>query len=296
MIAQYAKWLKVSGEVPWRQPLSSINFLLTSDAWRQDHNGYSHQNPGFINSLLTKKGSVLRITLPPDANTLVETIERCLRSTGYVNLVVATKQPLPQWLTMEEAKEHASAGTSIWRWASTDDGLDPDVVLACAGTVPTRETLAATDLLAHDVPDLRVRVVNVMDLMRLDSRGGHPHALGREDFEALFTADKPVIFDFHGYPSAIHQLISARPDPERFHVKGYIEEGITTTPYDMLVRNGTSRHQLAIEAIRRTGRASSRSGARAIDRYLLELEEHKDSIREHGEDPAAITGWRWPGR
>jgi xylulose-5-phosphate/fructose-6-phosphate phosphoketolase len=280
MIAQYAKWLKVSGEVPWRQPLSSINFLLTSDAWRQDHNGYSHQNPGFINSLLTKKGSVLRITLPPDANTLVETI----------------KQPLPQWLTMEEAQEHASAGASIWRWASTDEGLDPDVVLACAGTVPTRETLAAADLLARDLPDLRVRVVNVMDLMRLDSRGGHPHALKREDFEALFTADKPVIFDFHGYPSAIHQLISARPDPQRFHVKGYIEEGITTTPYDMLVRNGTSRHQLAIEAIRRTARASSAAGARAIDRYLLELEEHKEYIRKNGEDPATITGWRWPGR
>jgi xylulose-5-phosphate/fructose-6-phosphate phosphoketolase len=296
MIAQYAKWLKASSEVPWRQPLSSTNFLLTSDAWRQDHNGYSHQNPGFINSLLTKKGTVLRITLPPDANTLVETIERCMRSTGYVNLVVATKQPLPQWLAMDEAKEHASAGASIWRWASTDGGLDPDVVLACAGTVPTRETLAAADLLSRDVPDLRVRVVNVMDLMRLDSRGGHPHALPRETFEALFTADKPVVFDFHGYPSAIHQLISARPDPERFHVKGYIEEGITTTPYDMLVRNGTSRHQLAVEAIRRAGRAQSRSGARAIDRYLLDLEDHKRFIRENGDDPESITTWRWPGR
>ena len=294
MIAQYAKWLKVSKEVPWRPPLASLNLLLTSDAWRQDHNGYSHQNPGFINSLLTKKGSVLRITLPCDANTLVETIARCLRSTGYINLVIATKQPLPQWLSMDDAKAHASAGVSIWRWASTDDGIDPDVVMAAAGMVPTMETLAAIDLLRTDVPDLRVRMVNVMDLLRLDSRRSHPHALEPEPFNALFTTDRPVVFSFHGYPSAIHQLISARPNPLRFHVRGYSEEGITTTPFDMLVRNGTSRFQLATEAIRRAGRAETRDGARAIDRYLLRLEEHAAWIREHGEDPAEITGWRWP--
>jgi xylulose-5-phosphate/fructose-6-phosphate phosphoketolase len=294
MIAQYAKWLKVSKEVPWRPPLASLNLLLTSDAWRQDHNGYSHQNPGFINSLLTKKGSVLRITLPCDANTLVETIARCLRSTGYINLVVATKQPLPQWLTMDEAKAHASAGVSIWRWASTDDGIDPDVVMAAAGMVPTMETLAAIDLLRTDVPNLRIRMVNVMDLLRLDSRRSHPHALEPEPFNALFTTDRPVVFSFHGYPSAIHQLISARPNPVRFHVRGYAEEGITTTPFDMLVRNGTSRFQLAIEAIRRAGLAETRDGARAVDRSLLRLEEHAAYIREHGEDPEDLIGWRWP--
>jgi xylulose-5-phosphate/fructose-6-phosphate phosphoketolase len=292
-IAQYAKWLKVSSETPWRPPLSSLNILLTSDAWRQDHNGYSHQNPGFINSLLTKKGTVLRITLPPDANTLTETMARCLRSTGYINLVIATKQPLPQWLSMDDAKAHASAGASIWRWASTDDGLDPDVVLAAAGMVPTNEVLAAADLLARDLPDLRVRVVNVMDLMRLESRRSHPHALEPEPFNALFTLEAPIIFSFHGYPSAIHQLISARPNPGRFHVRGYIEEGITTTPFDMLVRNGTSRFQLAIEAIRRAGRADTRDGARAIDRFLLEIEEHESYIREHGKDPDDVAGWRW---
>jgi xylulose-5-phosphate/fructose-6-phosphate phosphoketolase len=292
MIAQYAKWLKVSNEIPWRPPTASLNLLLTSDAWRQDHNGYSHQNPGFINSLLTKKGTVLRITLPPDANTLLETISRCLRSTGYINLVVATKQPLPQWLSMDEAKAHATAGASIWRWASTDEGIDPDVVLASAGMIPTHEALAATDLLRRDVPDLRVRVVNVMDLMRLESRRSHPHALEGEPFDALFTADKPVVFSFHGYPSAIHQLISARPNATRFHVRGYSEEGITTTPFDMLIRNGNSRYQLAIEALRRAER-TDRAATAAVDRYRLAIEEHGRYIREHGEDPTEITSWRW---
>ena len=295
MIAQFAKWLKVESETDWRPPISSLNILLTSDAWRQDHNGYSHQNPGFINSLLTKKGSVLRITLPPDANTLVETIERCLRSVGYINLVIATKQPLPQWLSIEQARAHATAGASIWRWASTDDGVDPDVILASAGMVPTNEILAAADLLGQDVPELRVRVVNVMDLMRLDSRGGHPHSLPADQFEQLFTHDRHVVFSFHGYPSAIHQLISARPDPTRFHVKGYVEEGITTTPFDMLIRNGVSRYQLAIEAIRRSG-AQLPGASAAVDRYLLRLEDHQRHIAEHGEDPEDITAWRWPPR
>jgi xylulose-5-phosphate/fructose-6-phosphate phosphoketolase len=292
MIAQFAKWLKVESEVDWRPRISSLNILLTSDAWRQDHNGYSHQNPGFINSLLTKKGSVLRITLPPDSNTLVETVKRCLNSVGYINLVVATKQPLPQWLSMDEAKDHASAGASIWRWASTDEGVDPDVVLAAAGMVPTNEILAATELLRRDVPDLRVRVVNVMDLMRLDSRGGHPHALPDDSFEQLFTRDKHVVFSFHGYPSAIHQLISARREPTRFHVRGYVEEGITTTPFDMLIRNGVSRYQLAIEAIKRAG-SDLPGAAAAIDRYLLRLEEHQRHIEVHGEDPEDIIAWRW---
>ena len=194
---------------------------------------------------------------------------------------------------MEDAKAHATAGASIWRWASTDDGIDPDVVMAAAGMVPTNEALAAVDLLGRDVPELRLRVVNVMDLMRLESRRSHPHALEPEPFNALFTLDKPVVFSFHGYPSAIHQLISARPNPHRFHVRGYIEEGITTTPFDMLIRNGTSRFQLAIEAIRRSGRADSREGQRAIDRYLLEIEEHTAFIRENGQDMEDVTTWRW---
>jgi xylulose-5-phosphate/fructose-6-phosphate phosphoketolase len=293
MIAQFAKWLKVSAEVDWRPPISSLNLLLTSDAWRQDHNGYSHQNPGFINSLLTKKGSVLRITLPPDANTLVETVERCLNSTGYINLVIATKQPLPQWLSIDEARAHATAGVSIWRWASVGEGVAPDVVLAAAGMVPTNEILAAADLLRRDVPDLRVRVVNVMDLMRLDSRGGHPHALPNEDFDQLFTPDKHVIFSFHGYPSAIHQLISARREPTRFHVHGYVEEGVTTTPFDMLIRNNVSRYQLAIDAIRRAG-GHLPGAAAAVDRYLVAIEGHERYIVLNGEDPADITAWRWP--
>jgi xylulose-5-phosphate/fructose-6-phosphate phosphoketolase len=292
-IAQFAKWLKVSSETPWRPPIASLNLLLTSDAWRQDHNGYSHQNPGFINSLLTKKGTVLRITLPCDANTLAETVARCLRSVGYINLVVATKQPLPQWLTMEEAKAHATAGVSIWRWASTEQGIDPDIVLAAAGMVPTNETLAAADLLRRDMPDLRIRVVNVMDLMRLESRRSHPHAMEADEFNAIFTMDRPIVFSFHGYPSAIHQLISARPNPTRFHVRGYSEEGITTTPFDMLIRNGASRYQLAIEAIRRADLATTREGAAAIDRYRLAMEAHAEYIREHGEDPSDITSWRW---
>lgn len=292
MIAQFAKWLKVAQEVDWRPPISSLNILLTSDAWRQDHNGYSHQNPGFINSLLNKKGSVLRITLPPDANTLVETVERCLASVGYINLVIATKQELPQWLSMEEAREHATSGVSIWRWASTEEGIDPDVVLAAAGMVPTNEVLAAVELLRHDLPALRVRVVNVMDLMRLDSRGGHPHALPADRFDELFTHDRHVVLSFHGYPSAIHQLISARPAPTRFHVHGYSEEGVTTTPFDMLIRNGVSRYQLAIDAIRRAGSALPGAEA-AIDRYLLRMEAHRQYIAEHGEDPDDITGWRW---
>jgi len=294
MVAQFAKWLKVADEVDWRPPIASLNLLLTSDAWRQDHNGYSHQNPGFINSLLNKKGSVLRITLPPDANTLVETIERCLNSVGYINLVIATKQDLPQWLSVEEAHAHADAGAGIWRWASTEDGIDPDVVLAAAGMVPTNEALAAADLLRQDLPELRVRMVNVMDLMRLDSRGGHPHSLPDETFDQLFTRDRHIVFSFHGYPSAIHQLISARHEPTRFHVHGYFEEGVTTTPFDMLIRNGVSRYQLAIDAIRRAGRELPGASA-AIDRYLLRLEEHGRYISEHGEDPEDITAWRWPG-
>ena len=295
MVNQYAKYLKVHRETSWRAPLASLNFLLTSEGWRQDHNGYSHQGPGFINSLMNKKGSILRIYLPPDANTLVSTIDHCLRSTDYINLVIATKQPMPQWLSMDEAVAHCAAGASAWGWASTDDGRDPDIVLAAAGNIPTREALAAADLLRRDVPELRVRVVNVTDLMVLDSQKHHPHGMNAAAFEALFTRDRPVVFTFHGYPSAIHQLIYDRPRPERFHVKGYIEEGTTTTPFDMLARNGTSRYQLASEAIRRAGTLGTPGEAR-IQEYEARLAEHGAYIRGHGDDPEEITGWRWPER
>jgi xylulose-5-phosphate/fructose-6-phosphate phosphoketolase len=292
MVAQYAKYLKVHREQPWRAPLSSLTFLLTSEGWRQDHNGYSHQGPGFINSLLTKKGSTLRIYLPPDANTLVSTVDHCLRSTDYINLIVATKQPMPQWLSMDEAVAQCAAGASIWPWASTEQGAAPDVVLAAAGNVPTRETLAAADLLRRDLPDLRVRVVNVIDLMVLSSLRHHPHGLAGSAFTDLFTADRPVVFAFHGYPSAIHQLVYDRPAAERFHVRGYIEEGTTTTPFDMLVRNGMSRYQLAIESIRRAAPAGAGSEA-LISRYEERLADHRAYIGREGEDPESVSGWRW---
>jgi len=295
MVAQYAKYLKVHREQPWRAPLSSLTFLLTSEGWRQDHNGYSHQGPGFINSLLNKKGSILRIYLPPDANTLVSTVDHCLRSTDYINLIVATKQPMPQWLSMDEAVAHCAAGASVWSWASTAGGQEPDLILAAAGNVPTRETLAAAELLRRDLPGLRVRVVNVTDLMALGTRKHHPHGLTASAFDDLFTADRPVVFAFHGYPSAIHQLVYDRPVPERFHVKGYIEEGTTTTPFDMLVRNGMSRYQLAIEAIRRAVLPGSDGDAR-IREYEARLAEHRAYITREGDDPVGISGWRWSGR
>ena len=294
MVNQYAKWLKMSQESPFRQPVPSLNYLLTSDTWRQDHNGYSHQGPGFINALLNKKGSITRIYLPPDANTLVSTLDHCLKSTGYINLVVATKQPLPQWLTMDEAIRHCDAGASVWEWASHGDMANPDVVIASAGNIPTIEALAAARLLREHLPELSVRVVNVVDLLVLDSGGGprHPHSLGEEEFASVFTADKPVIFDFHGYPTAIHQLIYRRPNPGRFHVRGYIEEGTTTTPFDMLVRNHTSRYHLAREALRRAPGIASRA-APIIDLLDGKLREHETYITRHGVDMPEIRDWTW---
>jgi xylulose-5-phosphate/fructose-6-phosphate phosphoketolase len=292
MANQYGKWLKMSAETPWREPVPSLTYLLTSDTWRQDHNGFSHQGPGFINSLLTKKGSIVRIYLPPDANTLVSTLNHCLASTGYINLVIATKQPLPQWLTMEEAIAHNDAGASIWAWAGQGDAEQPDVVLAGAGNVPTIEVLAAAKLLREELPELAVRVVNVVDLLVLDSVAGHPHRMDDEEFARLFTADRPVIFNFHGYPSAIHQLIYKRSHPQRFHVRGYVEEGTTTTPFDMLVRNQTSRYHIVMEALRRVSGFSSRA-APIIERYERKLREHRRYIEQEGVDPPEIRDWTW---
>ena len=292
MANQYAKFLKAAREVPWREPVSSLNYILTSEGWRQEHNGYSHQGPGFINTMLNKKSSVVRVYLPPDANTMLATMEHCLASTGYINVVIASKAALPQWLSLDDARSHCRAGASDWRWAGTAGDDPPDVVLACAGTIPTVETLAAAQLLRVDAPELRVRVVNVTDLLVLAEAGDHTHGLAEPEFEALFGRDLPVVFDFHGYPSAVHQLLHHRPQPERFHVKGYIEEGTTTTPFDLLVANGVSRYQLAIEALRRSPGWASRAGA-MIAEYERCLRQHRRYITTHDADPPEIAGWSW---
>jgi xylulose-5-phosphate/fructose-6-phosphate phosphoketolase len=309
MVNQYSKFLKMSrDEAPWREPVASLNYLLTSVGWRQDHNGYSHQAPGFINSLLTKKEFIARVYLPPDANTLLCTLEQCLSSTGQVNLMIASKHPLPQWLSLEEAREHCRRGASVWDWASSDSGGEPDVVLAACGTIPTIETLAAAQHLRQETPDVRVRVVNVTDLFTLAHPDSHPHGLPEETFVDLFTENRPVIFNFHGYPSAIHQLLHRRPVQERFHVRGYAEEGTTTTPFDLLIMNGVSRYQLVIETLRRadvslSDQVPGASGAfavrslpdaeRAVDKFEKLLVEHRRYIREHGNDPPDILEWTW---
>jgi xylulose-5-phosphate/fructose-6-phosphate phosphoketolase len=293
MVNQYAKWLKVSREVPWRKPIASLNYLLTSHAWRQDHNGYSHQGPGFINTLLTKKKSVVRIYLPPDTNCLLHIMDHCLKTYDYVNLIITTKQPMPQWLNLKAAKEHAEHGISIWQWASNDDG-NPDVVLASAGDIPTFEILAAASLLRQEVPELKVRVVNVMDLLTLESHLDHPHGIDDATFIKIFTKNCPVIFGFHGYPRVIHELVHHHHEPTRFHVRGYIEEGTTTTPFDMVARNRLSRYHLAIEALRRVARLHSKVGC-IIEKFEQQLVANHKYIQEHDEDMPEIRDWQWKG-
>ena len=312
MVNQYGKFLKMSkDEAPWRDPVPSINYLLTSVGWRQDHNGYSHQVPGFINSMLNRKEDTARVYLPPDANTLVATMDRCLDSTRTINLVIASKHPLPQWLSMDDAKEHVAKGASEWKWASTDVSGDPDIVLASCGTIPTIELLATTALLREHVPDLRIRFVNVTNLFTLALPELHPDGMTQEDFMELFTTERPVLFNFHGYPSAVHQLIHRRPLQERFHVRGYAEEGTTTTPFDLLAMNGVDRYQLGIEALSRIDIDASEavrgaSGAFAvrsiegaqetIDQFRKKLEEHRKYIRAEGNDPPEILEWTWGRR
>lgn len=291
MLNQYAKWLKVSREVPWRRPLASLNYLLTSHVWRQDHNGYSHQVPSFINNVVNKKSTVARIYFPPDANCLLSVTDHCLKSRDYVNLIVASKQMIPQWLDMDAAREHCARGASVWEWASNDGG-DPDVVLAAAGDVPTEEIVAAALLLRRELPELRVRVVNVVDLFTIISHRDHPHGLDHGAFIDLFTNDRPVIFAFHGYPRLIHELVHHRPNSNRFHVHGYMEEGRTTTPFDMLVLNGMSRYHLAIAALHRATRFRSRAGG-VIDKFQERLAAHGIYIREHDVDLPEIVDWRW---
>ncbi len=292
MVNQHAKWLKVSRELPWRRPIPSLNYLLTSHVWRQDHNGFSHQDPGFIDHLVNKKGGVVRVYLPPDANTLLSVMDHCLRSRDYINVVVAGKQPAPTWLDPEAASRHCARGLGIWEWASTDAG-DPDVVLACAGDVPTLEILAAADLLRRYLPELRVRVVNVVDLMRLQPAAEHPHGLADPEYDAIFTTDRPVIFAYHGYPWLIHRLTYRRHGHDNLHVRGYTEEGTTTTPFDMVVMNNVDRFHLVIDVIDRVP-GLARSAASVRQALVDKRAEHHDYIRATGADLPEVSEWSWP--
>jgi xylulose-5-phosphate/fructose-6-phosphate phosphoketolase len=291
MFNQHAKWLKVTRKLPWRAPIASLNYLLSSHVWRQDHNGFSHQDPGFIDHIANKKADVVRIYLPPDANTLLSVADHCLRSRNYVNLIIAGKQPHPVWLDMDSAVRHCTKGLGVFEWASNDAG-NPDVVMACAGDVPTLETLAAVGELREFVPDIRIRVVNVVDLMTLQPSGEHPHGLPDEEFDDLFTKDKPIIFAFHGYPTLIHRLTYRRHNHHNLHVRGYKEEGTTTTPFDMTVLNNMDRFQLTYDAIRRIPHLESLI-PKAADWYYAKIQRHKKYVMECGEDMPEVRDWRW---
>ena len=296
MFNQHAKWLNTTRRLAWRKPIASLNYLLTSHVWRQDHNGNSHQDPGFIDHVVNKKADVVRVYLPPDANTLLSVADHCLRSRNYVNVIVAGKQPAPQWLTVDEADAHCTAGIGVWSWASTDGGANPDVVLACAGDVPTMETLAAVSILREKLPSLRVRVVNVIDLMTLQPEVEHPHGLSDDAFDALFTTDRPIVFAFHGYPWLIHRLTYRRNGHDNLHVRGYKEEGTTTTPFDMTVLNDLDRFDLVIDVIDRVPKLAG--DARAADVIAWcerKLTEHTAYVRRYGDDMPEVKDWRWPG-
>jgi xylulose-5-phosphate/fructose-6-phosphate phosphoketolase len=292
MVNQHAKWLKTTREIAWRKPIASLNYLLSSLVWRQDHNGFSHQDPGFIDHLLNKKADVVRIYLPPDANTLLSVADHCLRSKNYVNLIVAGKQPAPQWLNIEEAIAHCTTGLGVWQWASNDEG-GPEVVMACCGDVPTMEALAAVCLLRERIPDLRIRVVNIVDLMALQPQSEHPHGLADEDYDRIFPPGAPTIFAFHGYPWLIHRLTYRRHNHDNLHVRGYKEEGTTTTPFDMCVLNNIDRFQLTLDAIKRVPRLAAKTDA-AQQWYSEQIQRHKLYVAENGDDLPEIKDWRWP--
>jgi xylulose-5-phosphate/fructose-6-phosphate phosphoketolase len=293
MFNQHAKWLKVTRHIDWRRPIASLNYLLTSHVWRQDHNGFTHQDPGFIDHVVNKKADVVRVYLPPDANCLLSVGDHCLRSRNYVNVIVAGKQPALQYLDMNSAIEHCTNGIGIWEWASTDQDSEPDVVMACAGDVPTLETLAAVDLLRQHFPDIKIRVINVVDLMTIQPSTEHPHGLPDRDFDSLFTVDKPIIFAYHGYPWLIHRLTYRRTNHDNLHVRGYKEEGTTTTPFDMTVLNDLDRFHLAADAVDRVPRLQRRGGH--FKQFVRnKLVEHKQYIQEHGEDMPEVRDWKWP--
>jgi xylulose-5-phosphate/fructose-6-phosphate phosphoketolase len=292
MFNQHAKWLKTSTEVTWRRPVASLNYLLTSHVWRQDHNGFSHQDPGFIDLVVNKKADVIRVYLPPDANTLLYVTDACLRSRNLINVIVAGKNEQPQWLTMDAAVKHCDTGIGIFEWASSDAGSEPDLVMACAGDVPTIEVLAAVQLLRKLAPEIKVRVINVVDLMTLQPHEEHPHGLSGRDFDALFTTDKPVLFAYHGYPWLIHRLCYRRTNHDNMHVRGYKDEGTTTTPFDMLVRNDMDRFHLVMDAADRVPALAAK--AAYIKQHMREKRtEHKEYIRRYGEDLPEIREWRW---
>jgi xylulose-5-phosphate/fructose-6-phosphate phosphoketolase len=293
MFNQHAKWLKVTRKIPWRRPIASLNYLLTSHVWRQDHNGFTHQDPGFIDHVINKKADVVRVYLPPDANTLLSVADHCLRSRDYVNVIVAGKQPALQWLDMQSAIEHCTNGLGIWDWACTDQGAEPDVVMACAGDVPTLETLAAVDLLRQHFPDIKIRVVNVVDLMTIQPFSEHPHGLSDEEFDSIFTRDKPVVFAYHGYPWLIHRLTYRRTNHGNFHVRGYKEEGTTTTPFDMTVLNDLDRFHLAGDVVDRVPRLQ-RIGGHFKEFVRDKLVQHRQYICAHGDDLPEIRDWTWP--
>ena len=292
MFNQHAKWLKVTRHIPWRRPIASLNYLLTSHVWRQDHNGFSHQDPGFIDHVMNKKAEIIRVYLPPDANTLLSVTDHCLRSRNYINVIVAGKQPAPQWLDMDAAIKHCTAGLGIWPWASNDAGNEPDVVMACAGDVPTLETLAAVEMLRQHLPDLKIRVINIVDLMTIQPNTEHPHGLSDRDFDALFTQDKPIIFAYHGYPWLIHRLAYRRTNHKNLHVRGYKEEGTTTTPFDMVVLNDLDRFHLVGDVIDRVPGLGTR--AAYVKQALRDkLIDHKNYIHKYGQDMPEIRNWRW---
>jgi xylulose-5-phosphate/fructose-6-phosphate phosphoketolase len=292
MVNQHAKWLKTTNGIPWRRPIASLNYLLTSHVWRQDHNGFSHHDPGFIDHVVNKKAEIIRVYLPPDTNCLLSVADHCVRSRNYVNVVVAGKQPTPSWLSMDEAILHCTRGLGIWDWAGNNDDGDPDVVLGCAGDVPTIETLAAAKLLRQHLPDLKVRVVNVVDLMRLQDEREHPHGLTDKEFDTLFTPDKPIVFAYHGYPWLIHRLTYRRNNHSNLHVRGYKEEGTTTTPFDMVMLNDLDRFHLVIDVIDRVPSLGSRA---ASLRQLMvdERLRHRAYTRETGEDAPDVRDWQW---
>ncbi len=293
MFNQHAKWLKTTDQIPWRQPIASLNYLLTSHVWRQDHNGNSHQDPGFLDHVVNKKADVVRVYLPPDANTLLSVTDHCLRSRQYVNVIVAGKQPEAQWLDMDSAIKHCTAGIGIWKWASNDEGGEPDVVMACAGDVPTLEALAAVDLLHTHIPDLKIRFVNVVDLMVLQPESEHPHGLSDREFDSIFTTESPIIFAFHGYPWLVHRLTYRRTNHKNLHVRGYKEEGTTTTPFDMAVLNDLDRFHLAGDVVDRVPRLRN-TGAHFKQFLRDKLIEHRHYVNLHGEDMEEIRDWKWP--
>ena len=291
MISQHAKWLKVSNELPWRESISSLNLLLTSHCWQQDHNGYTHQDPGLLNHLVTKKPSIVRMYLPADANTLLSTMDHCLKTKDYINIIVASKHPRPQWLSIKEAEEHCKLGVSSWKWASTDEGKEPDIVMACAGDTPTLETLAAVSLLHEYIPKLKIRFVNVVDLMKLTSNSNHPHGLTDKEYDNLFSKKTNIIFAFHGYPSLIHELTYKRHN-QNMHVHGYIEEGTITTPFDMRVQNKLDRYHLVLHALEFIDKYEKQ--ANTLKKHCKDmLKKHEETIKDTGIDIEEIREWKW---